>query len=208
MRRVAVIPSVPGISRSISTTSGRRALAIWIASAPLAASPITSSSGSSLRNMRNPCRTTLWSSTMSTRTGIRPSVSWPITPRSKAGARSVARPMRRTGQLFESRWVAREGKIRLLLVDDQPAVLRGLRMWLGLEPDLVVVGVAEHGAEVGPLIDALRPHVVLMDVEMPGRDGLTVAAAMRYRCPAVPVVMLSLHDDIETRARAWAAGAA
>jgi DNA-binding NarL/FixJ family response regulator len=48
-------------------------------------------------------------------------------------------------------------RIRLLLVDDQPAVLRGLRMWLALEPDLMVVGEAASGADVGGLIESLLP---------------------------------------------------
>ncbi|MBO0876543.1 MAG: response regulator transcription factor [Pseudonocardia sp.] len=100
------------------------------------------------------------------------------------------------------------GKIRLLLVDDQPAVLRGLRMRLGLEPDLLVVGEAESGAQVRGLIDSLHPDVVLMDVEMPGPGGLDAMAVVHAMHPALPVVILSFHDDIETRARAWVAGAA
>ena len=99
-------------------------------------------------------------------------------------------------------------KIRLLIVDDQPAVLRGLRMWLALEPDMMVVGEAANGAEVGGLIDSLDPDVVLMDVEMPGLDGVDATAVLHALRPALPVVILSMHDDIETRARAWVAGAA
>ena len=99
-------------------------------------------------------------------------------------------------------------KIRLLLVDDQPAVLRGLRMWLALEPDLMVVGEAATGTDVGELINAVSPDVVLMDVEMPGLDGVDATAVVHALRPALPVVILSLHDDIETRVRAWIAGAA
>lgn len=100
------------------------------------------------------------------------------------------------------------GTIRLLLVDDQPAVLRGLRMWLGLEPDLVIVGVADNGADVRGLVDALRPDVVVMDLRMPGLDGVAATAAVHALRPALPVVVLSLHDDVETRTRARLAGAA
>ena len=57
--------------------------------------------------------------------------------------------------------------IRLLLVDDQPAVRRGLRMRFALEPDLEVVGEAGGVAEAISLARALHPDVVLMDVEMP-----------------------------------------
>ena len=81
-------------------------------------------------------------------------------------------------------------------------------MWLALEPDLMVVGEAADGAEVGGLIDSVEPDVVLMDVEMPGVDGVDATAAVHALRPALPVVILSLHDDIETRARAWVAGAA
>jgi len=99
-------------------------------------------------------------------------------------------------------------KIRLLLVDDQPAVLRGLRMWLALEPDLMVVGEAATGTDVGELINSVFPDCVLMDVEMPGLDGVDATAVVHALQPALPVVILSLHDDIETRVRAWIAGAA
>jgi DNA-binding NarL/FixJ family response regulator len=98
--------------------------------------------------------------------------------------------------------------IRLLLVDDQPAVRRGLRMWLDLEPDLVVVGESSDGSDLDRLIYALRPDVVLMDLEMPGPGGMTITASVHAVEPDLPVVVLSLHDDIETRARAWLAGAA
>jgi DNA-binding NarL/FixJ family response regulator len=94
-----------------------------------------------------------------------------------------------------------------LLVDDQPEVRRGLRMWLALEPDLIVVGESSDGTDVCPLIDQVHPDVVLMDVGMADRDGITLTAAVHAACPMLPVVVLSLHDDIETRVRALLAGA-
>jgi len=81
-------------------------------------------------------------------------------------------------------------------------------MWLALEPDLMVVGEAATGTDVGELINAVSPDVVLMDVEMPGLDGVDATAVVHALRPALPVVILSLHDDIETRVRAWIAGAA
>lgn len=97
--------------------------------------------------------------------------------------------------------------ITVLLVDDQPAVRRGLRMRLSLEPDLTVVGEAEDGEVALAQVAAMRPRVVLMDVEMPRMDGITATAALRALAPETLVVILTIHDDRMTRARAAAAGA-
>ena len=98
--------------------------------------------------------------------------------------------------------------ISLLLVDDQPIVRRGLRMRLMFEPDITVVGEASSGEQALELVESLAPNIVLMDVEMPGMDGITTTKAMRARSPRSEVVMISIHDDVHTRARAQAAGAA
>ena len=97
--------------------------------------------------------------------------------------------------------------IRLLLVDDQPAVRRGLGMRLRLEPDIQVVGEASTGREALSLARALSPDVVLMDVEMPEMDGIEATAALRTMASQSAVVILSIHDDARTRVRAQAAGA-
>ena len=98
--------------------------------------------------------------------------------------------------------------IRLLLVDDRPAVRRGLRIWLSLEPDLEVVGEASDGAEAISLARALRPDVVLMDVEMPGTDGISAIAALRQVALQSAVVIFTLYDDAATKTRAREASAA
>jgi DNA-binding NarL/FixJ family response regulator len=98
--------------------------------------------------------------------------------------------------------------IRLLLVDDRPTVRRGLRIWLALEPNIEVVGEASDGAEAISLARALRPDVVLMDVGMPGMDGISATAALRSLAPQSAVVILTLHDDAATRTHAREAGAA
>lgn len=98
--------------------------------------------------------------------------------------------------------------IRLLLVDDQPAVQRGLKMRFALEPDLEVVGEAGGFAEAISLARALRPDVVLMDVEMPGMDGISAIAALRQVAPHSAVVIFTLRDDAATQEQARAAGAA
>ena len=98
--------------------------------------------------------------------------------------------------------------IRLVLVDDQPSVRQGLRMRLTLEPDMTVVGEASNGREAMTLVQQLAPDIVLMDVEMPEMDGIEASAVMRASTPQSAVVMLSIYDDVLTRARAHAAGAA
>ena len=98
--------------------------------------------------------------------------------------------------------------IRLVLVDDQPSVRQGLRMRLTLEPDMTVVGEASNGREAMTLVQQLAPDIVLMDVEMPEMDGIEASAVMRASTPQSAVVMLSIYDDVSTRARAHAAGAA
>jgi DNA-binding NarL/FixJ family response regulator len=98
--------------------------------------------------------------------------------------------------------------IRLLLVDDQPAVRRGLRMRFALEPDLEVVGEAGDATEAISLARSLRPAVVLMDVEMSGMDGISAIAALRRVASHSTVVIFTLYDDAAMRARAREAGAA
>src|SRR2546428_7241089 len=97
--------------------------------------------------------------------------------------------------------------IRLLLVDDQQGIRRGLRMRLTLEPDITVVGEANTGEQVLALVQSLAPDIVLMDIEMPGMDGIAATAALQECAGAFlqsVVVMLSIHDDSLTRARAQA----
>lgn len=98
--------------------------------------------------------------------------------------------------------------ITILLVDDQPAVRQGLRMRLGLESDVHVVGEANDGAEAVAIAQRLHPDVILMDVEMPNIDGIQATQALRTLAPRSAVVMLSIHDDPVTQQRARAAGAA
>src|SRR5215472_5067922 len=97
--------------------------------------------------------------------------------------------------------------IRLVLVDDQPAVRHSLRMRLGLEPDLEVVGDASTGREALSLVQHLAPDVVLMDVAMPDLDGIAATAVLRVTSPEIAIVMLSIADDTQTQERARAAGA-
>lgn len=97
--------------------------------------------------------------------------------------------------------------IRVLLVDDDALIRAGVRAVLAAEPDLDVVGEAADGAEVVPLARRLRPDVVLMDVRMPGMDGLAAAEELARSAPGARVLMLTTFDVDEYVHRALRAGA-
>jgi DNA-binding NarL/FixJ family response regulator len=87
--------------------------------------------------------------------------------------------------------------IRILLVDDQRLMREGLRILLELEPDLRVVGEAGDGQAGLEAYARLQPEVVLMDVRMPGMDGVEATRRLRERWPEARVVILTTFDDDE-----------
>ena len=97
--------------------------------------------------------------------------------------------------------------IRIMLVDDEPAVRRGLKMRLELTKERCVVGETGDGTAALLLIRQLDPDVVVMDVELPGQDGICLSGMLRAENKGIAIVILSMHDDAETRAHAQAAGA-
>ncbi|WP_189709655.1 response regulator transcription factor [Streptomyces anandii] len=97
--------------------------------------------------------------------------------------------------------------IRLLLVDDDPLVRAGLSLMMGGADDIEVVGEAADGTEVEDLVDRTLPDVVLMDVRMPGMDGLTATERLRGRAHAPQVVLLTTFHADEQVLRALRAGA-
>lgn len=84
--------------------------------------------------------------------------------------------------------------IRVLLVDDQQLVRRGFRMVLDAEDALTVVGEAGDGREAVEAVRALRPDVVLMDVRMPGMDGIRATELITAMQPACRVIVLTTFD--------------
>ncbi|MGV9349030.1 response regulator [Streptomyces spiralis] len=98
--------------------------------------------------------------------------------------------------------------IRLLLVDDDPLVRAGLSLMLGGAEDIEIVGEAADGGEVEALVERTRPDVVLMDVRMPGVDGLTATERLRGRPEAPQIVVLTTFHADEQVLRALRAGAA
>lgn len=100
------------------------------------------------------------------------------------------------------------GPVKVLLVDDQRLLREGLRTLLELHPDLRVVGEAGDGMEAEGLVERLQPHVVLMDLRMPRRDGVEATQRITARWPAVQVLVLTTYDDDELVFRSIEAGAA
>ncbi|PWT75502.1 MAG: DNA-binding response regulator [Chloroflexi bacterium] len=81
--------------------------------------------------------------------------------------------------------------IRILVADDHKVVRQGLRMFLEVDPELVVIGEAANGAEAVRLAEHLRPDIVLMDLLMPVMDGIAATAAIRREMPEIEVLALT-----------------
>ena len=86
-------------------------------------------------------------------------------------------------------------KIRLLLVDDHQIVRAGLRMLFQAEPDMEIVGEASSGEEALALVPTLQPDVVIMDVAMPGMNGIEATRRIREINPHAAVLALTMHED-------------
>jgi DNA-binding NarL/FixJ family response regulator len=85
--------------------------------------------------------------------------------------------------------------VRIVLADDQPLIRSGLRILIADSPDLEVVGEAGTGAEAVGLADELRSDVVVMDIRMPGMDGIAATRAISAGAPGARVVILTTFDD-------------
>ena len=85
--------------------------------------------------------------------------------------------------------------MRVLLADDHTLVRAGIRRLIESQPDIEVVAEARNGDEALEQASLKRPDVALVDLDMPGKGGLEVAAEMRERFPEIAVVIMSMHDD-------------
>jgi NarL family two-component system response regulator YdfI len=97
--------------------------------------------------------------------------------------------------------------IRILVADDHLIIRQGLRLILETAEDLELVGEATDGAEALRLCGQLNPDVVLMDLRMPGMDGLTAIEHLRSEQPEVAVVILTTFNEDELMLRGLRAGA-
>lgn len=89
--------------------------------------------------------------------------------------------------------------IRTLVVDDSPAALHSICYFLKLRPNITVVGTATDGREGLASAYALHPDLVLIDVQMPGMNGIEAASQLKRDLPATRVIMVTVHDSPEVR---------
>lgn len=97
--------------------------------------------------------------------------------------------------------------IRVLLADDHALMREGLRALLATATDIEVVGEVRTGREAERQVQQINPDVVLMDIAMPDLNGIEAAQVIRLKCPAVRIVILSMHATAEYVYRAFEAGA-
>ena len=98
-------------------------------------------------------------------------------------------------------------RLKLLLADDHALMFEAIALALESEDDLEIVGCAENGSQVLPLVQQTKPDLVLLDLRMPGMDGLTCIKLIRERFPDVRTAVLSGVDNDETIEAALRAGA-
>jgi len=99
------------------------------------------------------------------------------------------------------------GIIRVLLVDDQKMIREGLKALIKAESDIEIIGIAENGEHAIKQVESLKPDVVLMDMEMPGMDGMEATKIICQKFQNVKVLVLSTFDTQEYVARSLSSGA-
>ena len=118
-----------------------------------------------------------------------------------------ARTDSRTRAQVSAAAAAGTGKISVLIADDHPMVRQGLRVFLELQPDIEVVGEAADGAQAARLAQELRPDVVLLDLVMPGTDGVTAIELMAQAAMESKVLIVTSFGGHRTVVPAIRAGA-
>lgn len=97
--------------------------------------------------------------------------------------------------------------IRILLVDDQNLVRQGIKSLLEQDFNFHIVGTVKNGHDALKQVELLSPDIVLLDIEMPGMDGITAAKYINHSSPQTKVIILSSHEDEEYLTQAFMAGA-
>jgi DNA-binding NarL/FixJ family response regulator len=99
-------------------------------------------------------------------------------------------------------------QLKLLVADDHRLMLAAIRQALAGAPDIEIVGTVESGSQVLPLVGQTKPDVVLLDILMPGMDGLRCLELLRQRHPEIKAVVLSAAEDADVIDAAFRKGAA
>lgn len=86
-------------------------------------------------------------------------------------------------------------KIKLVLADDHAVVRSGLRMLLQAQPDMEIVGEADSGAQALAQVQKLHPDIILMDIQMPGMNGIEATRQIKEVCGDTAVLALTMHED-------------
>ncbi len=97
--------------------------------------------------------------------------------------------------------------LRILIADDHPIVRHGLRQLIAKTTDMVVVDEASDGWEVISKVGASDCDVVLLDISMPGLNGLDIIRQLKKESPRLPILILSMHSEEQYAVRAFRAGA-
>ncbi len=96
---------------------------------------------------------------------------------------------------------------RVLLVDDHPIVRQGVRSVLANHPDIQVVGEADGAAALFACLDSAKPDIILLDIRMPGPNGIEITQRLKREHPEIKIIVLSTYDDDEFLMGALRAGA-
>jgi DNA-binding NarL/FixJ family response regulator len=97
--------------------------------------------------------------------------------------------------------------VRVAVVDDHPVFRNGLKALLGEQHDFEVVGEGGDAPDAYALADSMRPDVMVLDVNLPGANGIDAAREIKRRAPSTRILMLSMYNDAGRVASALAAGA-
>jgi len=100
------------------------------------------------------------------------------------------------------------GKIRLVIIDDHPVFRQGLQNLFAVEDDIEVAAAAGSGEEALELVEALRPDVLLLDINLPGINGLQVTSRLKAGHSPTAIVLLTAYDDMEQVLHAMRSGGA
>jgi len=97
--------------------------------------------------------------------------------------------------------------MKLLIADDDQLIRKSLKISLARESDITIIGLAKDGAEAVEICKATPPDVVLMDIHMPGVDGIAATRLIKKHCPTIKIMMFTTFDDRANIQQALAAGA-